>query len=128
MKPSKPITVVLLGHALVLAGAYAQSASPTPTTGQETALQMSPFVVQTDQDAGYVAMNTLAGSRLNTSLKDTAASISVFTSEFMSDIGAFELSEVVRYAVNVEFQLDDDRAVNPNGNETVTAYQTYRVR
>jgi len=89
---------------------------------------MSPFVVQTDQDAGYVAMNTLAGSRLNTSLKDTAASISVFTSEFMSDIGAFELSEVVRYAVNVEFQLDDDRAVNPNGNETVTAYQTYRVR
>jgi iron complex outermembrane receptor protein len=128
MKPNNPVSVVLLGNALALAGALAQSAPPAPVTGQEAALQMSPFVVQTDQDTGYVAANTLAGSRLNTSLKDTAASISVFTSEFMSDIGAFELSEVVRYAVNVEFQLDDDRAVNPNGNETVTAYQTYRVR
>ncbi|MBL9200346.1 MAG: TonB-dependent receptor, partial [Opitutaceae bacterium] len=91
-------------------------------------VELSPFVVRNDQDVGYLAANTLAGSRLNTALKDTAASISVFTAEFMSDLGALSLSDVARYAVNVEFQLDDDRAANPNGNETVSGYQSYRVR
>jgi outer membrane receptor protein involved in Fe transport len=46
----------------------------------------------------------------------------------MSDLGAFSLADVARYAVNVEFQLDDDRAANPNGNETVQGYASYRVR
>jgi iron complex outermembrane receptor protein len=113
--------------ALVTARAQtAPSATPTPRT--DSVVELSPFLVQTDRDTGYLAANTLAGSRLNTALRDTPASISVFTSEFMSDLGAFSLGEVVRYAANVEFQLDDDRATNPNGNETVQGYASYRVR
>jgi len=106
----------------------AQTAPAAPAAREETVVELSPFVVRNDQDVGYLAANTLAGSRLNTSLKDTPASISVFTTEFMSDIGALSLSDVARYAVNVEFQLDDDRAANPNGNETVSGYQSFRVR
>jgi iron complex outermembrane receptor protein len=102
--------------------------APTLPPPEAAIVELNPFIVQTDQDVGYLAANTLAGSRLNSALKDTAASISVFTSEFMADLGAYELSEVARYAVNVEYQLDDDRATAPNGNETVSGYQTFRVR
>ena len=41
----------------------------------ETAVELSPFVVNAGSDVGYVASSTLSGSRLNTPLRDTAASI-----------------------------------------------------
>lgn len=131
MKPNA-VAPVLIG-VLALTGVSELAAQSAPAASalaapSDPVVELSPFVVQNDKDAGYLAANTLAGSRLNTSLKDTPASISVFTSEFMSDLGAFDVSEVVRYAVNVEYQLDDDRAANPNGNETVGGYQTFRVR
>ena len=100
---------------------------PAPPSGSTSAgevVELSPFVVNTDQDVGYLATNSLAGSRLNQSLKDTASAISVFTPEFLSDIGALNLTDAVAYAVNVELQLDDDRSVAPNGNETVQGYQS----
>ncbi|MGH8020556.1 MAG: TonB-dependent siderophore receptor [Opitutaceae bacterium] len=93
----------------------------------EDVVSLSPFEVSTDEDVGYLAANTLAGSRLDTSLKDTPAAISVLTAEFLSDLGAQRLEEALRYAVNVEFELDDSRA-NINGNATFQDYQTYRVR
>ena len=60
-------------------------------------------------------------------MKDTPASISVLTPEFLSDIGAFQLTDALNYAVNVEFNLDDDRSAI-NGNATFQDYQNYRVR
>jgi outer membrane receptor for ferric coprogen and ferric-rhodotorulic acid len=116
----------------VVTGLHAQTA-PNPATRpaedtREKVIELSPFVITSDQDTGYLAASTLAGSRLNTPLKDTAASISVLTSEFLSDIGAFDISEAMHYSVNVEYQVDDDRAATPNGNESVANYQLYRVR
>lgn len=121
---------IWLQHSLIGAAAAQQAPVPSQTgdASQEQAIELSPFVVNSDQDVGYLASNTLAGSRLNTSLKDTAASISVFTSEFLSDIGAFDISEAMNYGVNIEYQRDDDRATTPNGNETVGGYQGYRIR
>lgn len=40
-------------------------------------LVLSPFAVQSDRDNGYQATSTLAGTRLNTPVKDLAASISI---------------------------------------------------
>ena len=40
-------------------------------------VELSPFTVNTSGDVGYVAENTLAGSRLNTKLRDTASTVSV---------------------------------------------------
>src|SRR6188474_330740 len=117
----------LLG--LVLLGstsARAQSVSP-PTSEQQQPVELSPFVVDDTKDVGYLATNTLAGSRFNTALKDTPASISVLTSEFLSDIGAFQIEEALQYAVNVEFFHDDDREAI-NGNANFQGYQAYRTR
>ena len=61
---------------------------------------LSPFTVSGEQDNGYQAANTLAGSRLNTKLSETPASVSVFTEEFLRDLGATGLAQVLEYGVN----------------------------
>jgi hypothetical protein len=45
---------------------------------------LTPFEVNTSQDRGYAAGNTLSGGRTNTPLSITPASISVMTKEFSS--------------------------------------------
>ncbi len=79
-------------------------------------VELSPFVVSTDKDVGYQAGNTTSGSRLNTSLKDTAASVLVFTPEFLADFGANSLASIVEYAPNM--MVDNDDA----GAEVSTAF------
>src|SRR5690606_444480 len=87
-----------------------RSAAPAESQIDDHTIQLSPFEVNTDQDVGYLAANTLAGSRFNTALRDTPAAISVMTPEFLSDIGAFSVSEALSWATNVEVFEDDDRA------------------
>ena len=56
-------------------------ARPSQDAGEEPkAVVLSPFEVTSDKDVGYQAGNTTSGSRLNSRLKDTAASVMVFTS------------------------------------------------
>jgi outer membrane receptor protein involved in Fe transport len=130
MKSPSSVVTLCLGLAGALpSGAFAQVAPAPQTGGNEDPIQLSPFTVTTDKDVGYVASSSLAGSRLNTSLKDTAASISVLTEEFLADIAATDLTRAVGYANNVELELND--AVNtaaPNGNVLVTQDQSYRIR
>ena len=75
----------LLPLALALAAAsplLAQIAPGTPPREPAPAVvELSPFEVNTSRDVGYAAENTLAGSRLNARLRDTAGSVSVFTKE-----------------------------------------------
>ena len=77
---------------------------PQQTPPEETAkindeaIMLSPFVVSTDQDNGYIASNTLAGSRLNTPLANTPLAISVLTKDFIEDIGAMKISDAIEYA------------------------------
>ena len=71
---------------------------------------MSPFVVDTGRDTGYHAENTLAGSRLNSSLRDTASSVSVFTREFLDDLAITDVSELLLYSVNGEMNTNENQA------------------
>lgn len=86
---------------------FAQEATET----DDEVIEMSPFLVDSSRDVGYVATNTLAGSRLNTELFRTPASISVFTPEFLEDAGLEDTNEIIEYAVN----FDVDTSSN-NGN------------
>ena len=60
--------------AVVLGTAHAQSVAPTPTNppGKASAgdepISLSPFVVTTDKDNGYIAADTLNAGRLRTNL------------------------------------------------------------
>ena len=132
MKRNNLLVKLAATLALMFASAGSADAQTAPaldndSNTKEQAVELSPFVVRSDQDVGYLAGNTLAGSRFNTALKDTPASISVMTSEFLADIGAFQIEEALEYAVNLEFDQDDDRE-GVNGNANMFTYQTYRVR
>lgn len=87
--------------------AQAQSTPPaaTPPTGDaksEETLVLSPFVVTADEDVGYTANSTLAGTRVRTELKDVASAISVVTSQFLQDTGSKNQQDLLVYTTNTE--------------------------
>jgi iron complex outermembrane receptor protein len=88
-------------------GRSAQGPAPRkPPEETEAAVKLSPFVVEETSDVGYLATSTLAGSRLNTPLRDVAAQISVFTPEFLRDMAFTNLEEAYLYSTNVEGYLE----------------------
>lgn len=92
-----------LGRLIALASAatsFAQTTPPSPTS--ETPIELSPFVVNSGLDTGYQATLTLAGTRLNTPLKDLGASISIYTKDFLNDIGATSSTDLLVYATGME--------------------------
>jgi iron complex outermembrane receptor protein len=97
----------------VLAQAAPDAAAPA--VADDEVIVLSPFEVSTKKDAGYLAGNTLAGSRLNTELKDTAAAISVLTPEFLKDIGATNMKDVILFQNNAVPSVGD-AAPNFNAN------------
>jgi len=80
--------------------------SPSSPREDET-LVLSPFEVTGSKDDGYVAASTLAGSRLNTSLADTPAAVSVFTKDFLDDIGALSNVDALQYGLNANRDLTE---------------------
>ncbi len=79
-------------------------ASPTTAVAsappEEKPIELSPFTVTSDDDQGYRAQNTLAGSRLNSALKDTPGVLDVLTKEFLDDIGATTLEQALAFSAN----------------------------
>jgi hypothetical protein len=90
--------------ALHLGAQTTLSSPPAGGTAQtdEDIVTLSPFEVRAEDDTGYVANSTLAGTRLRTDLRDVAASVSVVTKDFMSDIGSNDLSTLLNYTLGTE--------------------------
>ena len=85
--------------AVVLGTAHAQSVAPTPinppgkaSAGDEP-ISLSPFVVTTDKDNGYIAADTLNAGRLRTNLLMTPGTMEVFTRDLLDDLGVFNIDE-----------------------------------
>ncbi len=71
-------------------------------TEDEDIYLLSPFVIETEEDIGYLATSTLAGTRIKTNLSDIATSISVITEEFLEDTGSDNVAELLVYTTNTE--------------------------
>lgn len=86
------------------ADALAQTVAPTPLPDptKEDPIALSPFMVSTSKEVGYLATHTLAGTRLNTDLKDVGAAVSAYTKEFLDDIAVTKLEEILAYTVSTE--------------------------
>ncbi|MBD5780039.1 TonB-dependent receptor plug domain-containing protein [Pelagicoccus sp. NFK12] len=98
----------------VLAGGYAYAQD---SDSEEEVFELSPFEVSSSDDVGYRANSTLAGSRLNTELKDVAASVSVLTSEFLDDVGASDIETAFAYVAGVETALVTDTSERGSSGE-----------
>src|SRR5689334_13501173 len=86
---------------------------------------LSPFVVESARDTGYQATSTLAGTRLNTPVKELAASISIYTKDLLEDLGATSATDLLIYATgtdaagaggNYSGANNDINEPRPNGN------------
>ena len=95
----------------------AQMLPPAPAATGEV-IELSPFITTAGSDKGYVATSSLAGSRVNTALKDIAAQIDVMTPEFLSDIGATSIEEAVAFSTNNGGA--NDQNTGPNAGITTT--------
>ena len=76
-----------------------QAPAPAATTGNDTAIELSPFEVRSERDVGYRATSSAAGSRMNEEIRNIPASVSVMTSDFLKDIGATDLLSASDYMV-----------------------------
>jgi outer membrane receptor protein involved in Fe transport len=85
-------------------GLQAQTTAPASEekTDQETTVELSPFEVVSTQDTGYAATSSLAGSRLNTQLRDVPSAIQVVTAEFLKDTGSTNLQDVLVFTTGTE--------------------------
>src|SRR5210317_1216828 len=90
---------------MLMAFPFVFSQAQDSEASDEDVFELSPFTVDASGDSGYYATSTLAGSRLNTSLQDVAASITVVTPEFLEDIGATNIEESMVYVAGVETDL-----------------------
>ena len=86
-----------------IAGLAADKAKPAASPElAELTLELSPFVVTTTQDTGYVATSSLAGTRLNTDLRDIGAAIQVVTKDLMEDLAATSYNDVLLFTTSTE--------------------------
>src|SRR5262245_15405057 len=92
------------------ATAPAAASTTASSVAKSEIIELSPFTVNTSSDVGYVAENTLAGSRLNTKLRDTASSVAVFTKEFLDDLAITDLAQLLEYSVNSEMDTNSQGA------------------
>ncbi|MFT3780820.1 MAG: TonB-dependent receptor [Nibricoccus sp.] len=76
--------------------------APAESKQDDELIVLSPFEVSTQTDKGYQASETLAGTRIRTDLKDVGSAISVYTKDFMRDIGATDNASLLQYTTNAE--------------------------
>lgn len=88
--------------------AQTASAGASKVSTNESAVQMSPFEVNTDKDVGYAAQETLSGTRLRMDLRDVGASLSVLTPEFLEDLGVHSSTQALLYTPSVDTYIGDN--------------------
>lgn len=102
-----PPTPKLPTRAEVERAAAEKPAPPADDAGEPQIL--SPFVVNSERDRGYQSRSTLAGNRLVSDIRDVGAAISVYTKEFLNDLGAVNSTDILIYAPGMD-------AAGPMGN------------
>ena len=136
MKTNRTIVFALFAATASWQGLLAQTAPAAPQETDEEVLQLSPFEVVAEDDSGYVATSTLAGTRIRTDLRDVGSAISVITKEFMKDIGATDNSTLLQYTTNAEVAgtrgtyagLGNGTSVDETGNLRAPGGNINRVR
>lgn len=109
MNPTSKNTIVISGALLAVAltpiqiiGQTTNSDSTDRRAVADEIMILSPFVVESERGTGYQATSTLAGTRLNTPLKDLGASISVYTRDLLNDLATNNVNELLVFGTGTE--------------------------
>lgn len=118
MKPPYSLRAIITAClASIQATLLAQAVRPSaPPAGKpEEAVVLSEFVVKESSDIGYIASESVTGTRVATLIKDLPFSVSVITSEFMNDFDFFDLGAELMYTASLN-------SVDTQGNSTLRGY------
>jgi len=104
---------------------YGQQATQPVATKSDDVVQLSAFSVSSNADRGYIASESMSGSRVATAIKDLPFDVSIVTSEFMKDFGAFE-GNTDSFAYTSGVTAVD---LSGTGNSTIRGYSSqYMLR
>src|SRR5438270_5494543 len=112
----------LAGFLLLALPLGAQPAAPArnPSDKNDEVVKLSEFSVSANADRGYIASETVSGSRVATAIKDLPYNVNVVTSEFMEDFGTFEgTTHAFAYTSSVA-AID----LSGTGNSTIRGYSS----
>lgn len=88
-------TLIFLGLSLAIA---------SPVVAQEEdedVFELSPFVVRTADDRGYLSTNSISGTSLNMAIRDLPMPLEVINQEFIEDLQATDLREALAFSSGV---------------------------
>jgi hypothetical protein len=117
---SRPTILAGIVAALGLGTLSAQSTSPAndgATDRKEEIITLSPFVINTERDVGFVAASSLAGGRLGGDLKDTPVAYSVLTRDFIDALDLTDFQDMAQWMPNT--------VETPNQGDTDWASPSY---
>ena len=97
-----------------------------PVAAKEEVLVLTPFEVTSAKDTGYLASQTLSGTRLNTRIEDTGVAETIITPDFMRDLGITSLDEVFKFVPNTT--TDDPALGTTAGNSGLFSSVSYTSR
>ncbi|MBM3851813.1 MAG: TonB-dependent receptor [Verrucomicrobia bacterium] len=115
----KKILLPALSAGLVFpwASALAQTSasSRAGTPARDELIHLTAFTVSEKALDGYIASESVTGTRVATQIKDLPFSVSVITSEFMTDFDFFDLGADLAYTASLN-------GVDTQGNSTLRGY------
>jgi outer membrane receptor protein involved in Fe transport len=92
------------GLAFGLPGLLSAQTAPTPkpaSPAEDDLVKLESFVVNTDRDNGYIAVDSLAGGRTNTPIKLTPSAMSSLTRTFIDDANLTNVRDALKWSPNV---------------------------
>lgn len=97
-----PVLLCLLAPSLAAQSAAPRGATSTEDAAGEDVVKLSPFVITAEEDDGYRATSTLAGTRIKTELKDVGSAITVVTKDLLDDTATTGNESLLVYTPNTE--------------------------
>ncbi len=112
LREAARLSAIVALNAAVCSSSSAQAVATSGNIGtvgddvSDEVIRLSPFVATTDEDQGYGARDTLAGTRIRTRLEDVGASISVITKQFLEDTNSNAIESLLVYTSNTEVSAE----------------------
>lgn len=95
----QPLKPLLLIAGCILPG-LAPAQATDPTTESDPVFELSPFLVSTYQDQGFVATNSLAGGRLSGLISDTPVAYSALTRDLIDALSLTDMADMAEWFPN----------------------------
>lgn len=111
-----------LANLASLAPAQTVPVTPPKSPGEkeDSIVTLSPFMVNSESEKGYLATQTLNGTRLKSELRDVGVALTVFTDQLLDDLAAVSVTDLVSFAPNTDPYVGNTTDTTGSGNEFLT--------